>query len=246
MSQKYHVRPGADCYGFAIGILLIDCSTPFIPGDVGNASTYNYPVLYKTVPDVTLERLIEQGDESLIDNVIEVAKEMEAMGVRAITSDCGYMVRYQQKVADAVNIPVILSSLVQLPMLERSIGSHQKIGIICANQKRLSPQLLETAGLQNPDSVVIYGLEDQPNFRGPILDETGTLEPEKIEQEIVAIAKQMIEQHPEIGPILLECSNLPPYAAAVQQATGRLVFDYTTLIDMYAGSAKRKPFHGFY
>ncbi|MEH6444710.1 MAG: aspartate/glutamate racemase family protein [Oceanospirillaceae bacterium] len=246
MTTQYHVRPQADSYGFGIGILLIDCSTPFIPGDVGNASTYNYPVLYKTVPDVTLERLIEQGDESLIDNVIEVAKYMESMGVKAITSDCGYMVRYQKKVADAVNIPVILSSLVQLPMLERTIGARQKIGIICANKQRLSHELLAIAGLQNPDCAVIYGLQDQPYFRAPILDETGTLEPEKIQQEVVATALKMIEEHPEVGPILLECSNLPPYANAVQKATGRLVFDYTTLIDSYFAAATRKTFQGLY
>ena len=246
MTVKYKVRPKANSYGFAIGILLIDCSTPFIPGDVGNASTYDYPVLYKTVADVTLERLIEQGDESLIDNVILAARELQEMGVRAITSDCGYMIRYQQQVADALDIPVILSSLVQLPMLELSVGCRQKIGIICANKERLSPKLLEIAGLKDPGKVVIYGLEKQINFRGPILDETGTLEPEKIELEIVAIAREMIAQHPEVGPILLECSNLPPYAAAVQAATGRLVFDYTSLINGYCAAAMRKPFIGIY
>jgi aspartate/glutamate racemase len=246
MKDQYKVRTNADSYGFAIGILLIDCSTPFIPGDVGNASTYNYPVLYKTVAGVTLERLINQGDESLIDNIIEAAKYLENMGVKAITSDCGYMVRYQKKVADAVNIPVILSSLVQLPMLELSMGNQQKIGIICANKQRLTHNLLGIAGLRDTDNVVVYGLEDQPNFRDPILDETGTLEPHKIEKEIVDTALKMLEKHPEIGPILLECSNLPPYASAVQQATGRLVFDYTSLIDNYFNAATRKPFSGLY
>ena len=246
MTQKYQVRKGVDSYGFGIGILLIDCSTPFIPGDVGNASTYDFPVLYKKVPEVTLERLIDQGDESLIDNIIDAAKELERMGVRAITSDCGYMVRYQEKVAAAVNIPVILSSLVQLPLLERSIGPNQKIGIICANKKRLTPELLEISGLNSPSNVVIFGLEHQPNFRAPILDETGTLEPTKIQKEVVAVAANMIEAHPEVGPILLECSNLPPYANTVQQSTGRLVFDFTTLINLYFGAATRKPFTGLY
>lgn len=246
MQSQYRVRQGADSYGYGIGILLIDCTTPFIPGDVGNASTYQYPVLYKTVPDVTLDRLINQGDESLIDNIIIAAKELENMGVRAITSDCGYMVRYQQKVADAVSIPVILSSLVQLPMLERSIGQQQKIGIICANKQRLTPELLQSAGLNSVDNVVIHGLEDQPSFRGPILDENGVLEPDRIEREVVSTACEMLAQQPNVGPILLECSNLPPYAHAVQLATGRPVFDFTTMIDFYFKAATRSPFHGIY
>lgn len=242
----YQVRPGADRYGFAIGILLVDCSTPFIPGDVGNASTYRYPVLYETVPGVTLERLINQGDESLVDSIIAVAQKMERLGVRAITSDCGYMVRYQEKVASAVNIPVILSSLVQLPLLERTIGATRKVGIVCANKARLTPELLRIAGLSSPERAVIYGLEDKPNFRGPMLDETGTLEPEKIGPEVVATAQAMVQAHPEVGAILLECSNLPPYAHMVQMATGKPVFDFTTLIDFYQGAGVRKPFQGIY
>lgn len=243
---QYHVRPGADRYGFAIGILLVDCFTPFIPGDVGNASTFPYPVLYETVPGVTLERLINQGDESLVDSIIEAARKMERLGVRAITSDCGYMVRYQEKVASAVDVPVILSSLVQLPLMERTIGPIKKIGIICANKSRLTPQLLQIAGLSNPDRAVIYGLEEKPNFRAPILDETGTLEPEKIGLEVVETALMMVEQNPDVGAILFECSNLPPYAHLVQQATGRPVFDFTTLINFYYNAGLRKPFTGIY
>ncbi len=243
---QYRVRPGADRYGFSIGILLVDCATPFIPGDVGNATTYSYPVLYETVNGVTLERLINQGDETLVDSIIEAAKKMERMGVRAITSDCGYMVRYQQKVAAAVGIPVILSSLVQLPLLERTIGPERKIGIICANRRRLTPELLQVAGLSNPDKAVIYGLEDKPNFRAPMLDEIDPLEPEKIGPEVVETARSMIKAHPDVGPILLECSNLPPYAHLVQEATGRPVFDFTTLINLYHSAGVRQPFHGFY
>lgn len=243
---QYRVRPGADRYGFAIGILLVDCKTPFIPGDVGNASTYSYPVLYETVRGVTLDRLINQGDESLVDSIIETARRLQDMGVRAISSDCGYMVRYQEKVAAALDIPVILSSLVQLPLLERSAGPGKKVGIICANKQRLTPQLLALSGLSSPDRAVIYGLEDKPNFRAPILDEIDPLEPEKIGPEVAATAREMIEAHPEVGPILLECSNLPPYAHLVQAATGRPVFDFTTLINLYYGAAVRKPFAGIY
>lgn len=178
--KQYRLRPGADRYGFGIGILLVDCVTPFIPGDVGNATTYSYPVLYETVRGVTLERLINQGDQTLVDSIIEAAKKMERIGVRAISSDCGYMVRYQKKVAAAVNIPVILSSLVQLPLLEQTTGPDKKIGIICANKQRLTPELLEIAGLRDPSRAVIYGLEDKPNFRAPCSMRSIRLSPKKL------------------------------------------------------------------
>jgi hypothetical protein len=131
--------------------------TPFIPGDVGNASTYDFPVLYRTAPGVSLDRLIEQGDPSMVDAIIETARELEKAGVRAITSDCAYMIRFHRQVAEAVNIPVIFSSLLQIPLIAATLGPNQAVGIICANRKRLTPDLLAIAGLQKNSKVVIRG-----------------------------------------------------------------------------------------
>lgn len=242
----YEVRKNAESYGHAVGIILVDVRTPFIPGDVGNASTYPFPVVYRTVPDVTLERLIDKGDKSLTGNVIQTAKELEDMGVRAIASDCGYMIHFQAEVAAAVSVPVIMSSLIQLPMLERSIGPDRKIGVICANKPRLTNDMLALAGLRDPNRVVIRGMQDAPAFRSPILDEEPLLDDELITKEITDVAKELVASHPEVGPILLECSNMPPYAHAIQRVTGRPVFDFTTLIGVYFAASFRKPFTGFY
>ena len=242
----YKVRENAESYGHAVGIILVDVRTPFIPGDVGNASTYPFPVVYRTVPEVTLERLIEQGDKSLTDNVINTARELENMGVRAIASDCGYMIHFQAEVAAAVSVPVIMSSLIQLPMLERSIGPERKIGVICANKPRLTNDMLALAGLRDHGRVVIRGMQDSAAFRSPILDEEPLLNDELIEKDITDTARELVAAHPEVGPILLECSNMPPYAHAIQRATGRPVFDFTTLIGVYFAAAFRRPFAGFY
>jgi len=246
MTTQYTVRRGAESYGHAIGILLIDCSTPFIPGDVGNATTYPFPVLYRTVPDVTLTRLIDEADKSLTDNIIRTAKELEMHGVRAISSDCGYMIHFQSVVAEAVSVPVIMSSLIQLPMLERTISKDKRIGLICAKKSRMTEDMLLAAGLQDSGRVVIYGMEHSAPFRNPILEEKPLLDASLIAADMVNTATSMIEEHPEIGPILLECSNMPPYAQAVQRATGRPVFDFTTLIGIFETASFRRPFHGFY
>lgn len=242
----YKVRPNAESYGHDIGILLIDCRTPFIPGDVGNASSYSFPVLYRTVPDVTLERLIEKGDLSLTDKVIATARELEASGVRAITSDCGYMMHFQQQVAAVVSIPVMLSSLLQLPFMASLLGGNQAIGIICANERRLARELLDIALPGSHVPVYVAGLENCPNFRAPILDETDTLDSDAIEAEVVATAKALCERHPNIGAILLECSNLPPYAHAVQAQTGLPVFDFLTMINHMQAASRRSAYAGNY
>jgi hypothetical protein len=45
----YHARKGQVSSGEAIGILLLDTAVPFIPGDVANATTYDFPVCFRKV-----------------------------------------------------------------------------------------------------------------------------------------------------------------------------------------------------
>lgn len=242
----YTVRRAAESYGHDIGILLVDCRTPFIPGDVGNASTYDFPVLYRTMPGVTLDRLINQADMSMMEVVIETARSLEASGVCAITSDCGYMMHFQEAVAASVRIPVMLSSLLQLPFLGSTLAPDQAVGVICANKARLTEALLAPLRAAMGCGLHVAGLEDMPNFRGPILDETDTLDAAAIEKEVVSAAVEMQQRHPEIAIWLLECSNLPPYAAAIQRATRLPVFDFVTMINFMRAGARRRPYQGNY
>lgn len=243
----YPVRDNANSYGHAIGIILVDVKTSFIPGDVGNASTYSYPVLYRTAPGVTLTRLIKLGDRSLLPSILEAAQYLVDHGVRAISSDCGYMIRFQKEVSEQIAIPTLLSSLVMLPTLQKTIPPHSKIGILCASKQYLTPDLLSMAGVEDMASVVIQGMEHCAAFRQPILDEMPLLDAKAIEIEITTTAREMIKNNPEISVILLECSNMPPYARAIQQATGRMVFDYISLIDFFYGASFRRAYtEGFY
>src|SRR5215475_7581032 len=107
----YRTRRGARNYGQAVGILQLDCSLPFIPGDVDNASTYQYPVLYRVVPGLSTRACLDGAP------VVEAAVELERQGVRAIASDCGFMLQFQDAVRAAVRVPVALSSLLQLPFI---------------------------------------------------------------------------------------------------------------------------------
>ena len=67
----------------------------------------------------------------------------------------------------------------------------------------------------------------------------------KMEQEIVGLARNLAAENPEIGAIILQCSDLPPYAWAIQRATKLPVFDMTTLIDWVYRAVVRRPFAGF-
>lgn len=241
---KYRVR-AADTYGHAIGILLLDYRGPFIPGDVGNATSYGYPVLYKLVKGLTLDRVLA-GDPDCEADIVEAALELERFGVRGISSDCGFLVQYQDAVRNAVKVPVFMSSLLQIPFLAQTLGRGRPVGCITATRQKLGNRVLELAGIGSEIEVAISGMEDQPHFRQAILEEAGDLDSELIEAETIACARELRDRHPDMGAIVLECSMLPPYAKSVQDETGLPVFDFLTMINYFHEGTHRKAYQGYY
>lgn len=241
----YRARTGQASYGEAIGILLLDTYTPFIPGDVGNATTYSFPVRFQKVPGFTVERAI-QRDPTAFESLLAAAKELESQGVRAITGDCGYMVIHQQKLKKHLGVPVFLSSLLQVPFITSIIGDDKKLAIMCADSRQLNPAVIEQfTGKSDSNNLIVKGMQDRRSFNEAILEEVGLLDAGKIEQEMVAEAEQMVAEQPDIGAFLLECSCLPPYGAAIQEAVRLPVFDYITMINYVYTAVVKQRFQGF-
>lgn len=231
--------PGQTSYGEAIGILLLDSRAPFIHGDVGNARTYSYPVRFRRIDGLTVERIMAH-DLRFVDKMAEGARELQQEGVRAITGDCGFMAIYQSEVRSAVDIPVFLSSLLQISFIRTTLPEDAKIGIITANSRSLTSEVFQRIGVDD-SAVIVAGLEKQPHFKAAALDEVGTLDSDRIREEVVGAAEQMISDHPNVRSLLLECSMLPPYGQAVSQATGLPVYDFLTMIDyVYSALFKRR------
>ncbi|MBN9467171.1 MAG: aspartate/glutamate racemase family protein [Bosea sp.] len=239
----YSVRTKSQSwYGQPIGILILDAAYPCVPGNVGNATTYDFPVCYQEVRGASIERLLTQRDPALAEPFVEAARELERRGVRAITGACGFMALFQRQVAGAVEIPVFLSSLMQVPFIHAATG--KPVGIITANASLLRAEHFDLLGISPSIPKSIAGMETQPEFRSAILEEKGTLDSAAIEAEVVAVARDLIGQAPETGAILLECSDLPPYARAVQEAVDRPVFDFNTMINYMHGAIVRRRYSG--
>lgn len=241
----YRTRRGARNYGFAVGILQLDCSLPFIPGDVDNATTYRYPVLYKVVPGLSTAACL-RGAPDLAAAAVAAAKELEVQGVHAISSDCGFMLQFQEAVREAVRIPVSMSSLVQLPLIASSLAASRPIAVVTADSANLTPDFLARAGISVPNQLIIRGLQDRPEFKTAVFDEKGSIDAELVEGEVVALCRQIKDEHRSLGAILLECSMLPPYAKAVQDAVGLPVFDFVTMIDYLYAATHRQKYEGSY
>ena len=240
----YRTNPNAESYGQSVGILLLDAHVPFPPGDVANASTFRYPVIYRRVPGLAIDVCLA-GAPEFAEAVADGARELARQGVRGISSNCGFMLQYQQAAADAVDVPVALSSLLQLPLIERGLAPDRPIGVLAADSSNLSVDFLERAGIRLRNPIVIRGMQDAPEFRTSILDPKDTMDTDRITQETLAKVREMQAACPGLGAILLACSVMPLCAAAVQRAVGVPVFDFVSLIDFMQAGTHPRRYHGF-
>src|SRR5690349_10631708 len=141
------VRGGFNQYGFSIGILMLDTRFPRIPGDMGNAQTFPFPVRYQRVTGADPDRVVRRGAEGLLPAFVEGAQALEREGVGAITTNCGFLVKYQREMAAAVKVPVFTSSLLLVPLVHRMLPAGQRVGILTVNSTALGPEHLAGAGI---------------------------------------------------------------------------------------------------
>lgn len=231
--------------GYSVGIVYIEnINYPLMPGNVVNAYTYDFPVRMKAVPNLTNDRLFN-ADPTIADDIISAAKHMvENEGVRAICSACGFFGNYHKEVAAALDVPVAMSSLVQLPWIDNLIKPGKKVGILTANGGALNPNLFKNCGIEKHDNIVVKGMEDSEHFAA-VVDMRGYFDNGKARKEVVEAALSLLEDSKEIGAILLECSDMPPYAADIQEATQLPVFDFITLIKWLHNATTQRPYRGW-
>ena len=227
------VSGGYNTYGFTIGILMNQSSFPRIPGDLGNATTFDFPVLYRVVPGASYQRVVVEGDAKLIEPFIEGAKELEAKGVKAITTNCGFLAMFQKELAAVVKVPVFTSSLLLVPMVHRMLNPDQKVGIMTVNAGALGERHYNASGWSSKEiPVLIRGLENEQLFTRAFASDAQVIDFDQMEADMLKVAKSLVRDHPEVGAIVFECTNMAPYAQAVQEAIGLPIFDIQTLVRM--------------
>jgi Asp/Glu/hydantoin racemase len=224
------VRGGKNIYGFAIGILMLNTRFPRIPGEMGNATTWDFPVLYKVVKGASPQRVVAENDPRLLEPFIEAARELEAEGVRAITTNCGFLAMFQKEMSAAVNVPLFSSTLMMVPLVSRMIPPGRRVGIMTVNKTTLGPKILEGAGCADVP-VAIAGLEGEEEFTRTLIGDRMEMDVDKCRAEHQRVARRLVKENPDVAAIVLECTNMPPYSHAIQEATGLPVFDIVTFVN---------------
>ena len=234
-------KGGKAVYGAPLGILMLDARFPRIPGDMGHAATWPFPVLYRVVKGATPERVVLRGAEGLLPDFLAAAADLVDQGAEAITTNCGFLSLFQRDLAAHVRVPVATSALVQVPWVQAALPPGKRVGIITISAGSLTPRHLEAANV--PLDTPIVGTETgREFFRVLIKAEKTDLDVDLATQDILDAGKALVERHPEVGAIVLECTNMPPYARAIRDATGLPVFDIWSLVTWFHAGLRPRSF----
>jgi Asp/Glu/hydantoin racemase len=230
---------GKTVYGAQVGILMLQSRFPRIPGDMGNALTWPFPVRYKVVAGATPKRVVVEGAAGLLDAFVEAAAELVADGVDGITTTCGFLSLFQAALAARCGVPVAASSLMQAPLIERLLPPDKRVGILTIAAASLTPEHLAAAGVA--EDTVVRGTEGGQEFSRVIIEDEAEMDLARAEADIVEAGAAMVAEHPELGAILLECTNMVPYARALHDRVGLPVFSIYSFVAWFqAGLAPRR------
>ena len=226
------MRPGAPGLSGTVkpvGILMLDTRFPRIPGDVRNPGTFDFPVLYRTVRGADPGAVVLNPDQGLVAPFVAAGRELIRQGAGVLTTSCGFMALFHRQLVEALEVPVFTSSLLQVHLARQLVPSGAVVGILTARKPSLTPAHLAGVGL-DVRGLAVVGMEEAPEFTRVFIQGQTTLDEESCRREMVAAADRLRVENPDLGAVVLECTNMGPYTRDVRRVTGVPVFDAVTLI----------------
>lgn len=219
-----------------LGILRLDYNYPPAVGDIDHPDTFNYDVIYRVIPGLTFS-MCQNGNitEEVKNNCRDAVKYLNDQKVSGITGDCGFMINIQNLVVKHTDKPVFLSSLIQLPTIINTYNNDEMVAIFTANSNTLEHirnMLEKMCGIdeKNPRFEII-GCQNVPGFEA--VDEGEKVDVDKVTPGIIELAKKTVIKNPKIKCILLECTELPPYADSLRYEINIPVYDSITNCDSF-------------
>jgi hypothetical protein len=222
--------PGSRATGF-LGILMLDTRFPRPVGDIGNPATFDFPVRYRVVSGASPQRVVREHAADLLQPFILAGQQLCAEGAVGISTSCGFLALFQRELAQALPVPVVTSSLLQVAWLLPLLAPGRTVGVVTIDAEALSADHLLAVGA--PADLPIGGAAPDGEFAGKLLRDEPTLDVARAQADVVQAAQCLVQRRPDIAALVLECTNMPPYARAVTQATGRPVYDVVTLLTWF-------------
>lgn len=206
-----------------LGILMLQTRFPRLPGDIGHPQAFGFPVRRAVVAGASPQRVVREQAAGLLQPFIDAALRLVDEGAAAIGTSCGFLALHQPALQAALPVPVWTSSLLQLARLPAG-----RAGVVTVDAQALTPAHLQAVGA--PPGVPVAGLQPGSRLQRTLIGDEPTLDAAQAEAEVVDAALRLLRQAGPLQHIVLECTNMPPYAAAVRAATGATVHDITTVL----------------
>ena len=231
---------GKSLYGARVGILMLETRFPRIPGDMGNAETWPFPVLFKVVPGASSRRVVCDKAAGLLDEFLGAAGELVRLGADGITTTCGFLSLFQRQIAAHVGVPVATSSLMQIPLIELVLPPGKQVGVLTVSAANLTAEHLLAAGADPATPVV--GTDNGSEFTRVMINDEERLDVAAAEHDILAAGDTLVTTHSDVGAILLECTNMVPYARALSERLRLPVFSIYTFVSWFQAGLVPRDF----
>lgn len=207
-----------------------------MPGNSTNPASYPFAVRMAHVEGACVETVITHPSQKVLEDMIAISKKLVAEeGVAAITTSCGFNAIFQKALSEALPVPVFTSALLQIPLIRNLIG-NRAIGVLTANGSALTREHFAACGISADTVLHVMGLEDAPEWNKIFACPDEAFDVELVRQEILNTVRKGIADCPNMGAILLECTDLPPFGKDIQAESGLPVFDFQSMMGLMASA----------
>ena len=226
-------------HGVTIGILMLDTGFQRLPGDIGFAPTWPFPVHYRIVTGATGERILSAGGGNTLELFLKATEELVTLGVDGIATSCGFLALFHQELVARCQVPVASSALLQVPFVHSMLPRGRRVGVLTADTAALTAAHFTAVGC--PTDLPVVGMPLDGVFKDAFRNARTRVDPAAQEKEACAMARELVAMAPDLGAIVCECTNLAPHSAAIADAVGLPVFDVVTMVTwLHAGLRPRR------
>jgi hypothetical protein len=226
-------------HGVTIGIMVLDTGFQRLPGDIAYAPTWRFPVQYAVVRGATGDRVLSPNAGGTLDLFLKAADDLVALGVDGIATSCGFLAILHPALVAHCPVPVATSSLLQIPLVRSILPRGQRVGVLTADKDALTAAHFRAVGC--PTDLPVVGMPPDGIFRANLRTGQPVVDYAAQEREVLGMAEELLGQNPDVGAIVCECTNLPPYSARIEEQFGVPVFDVITMLEWFhAGLRPRR------
>ena len=211
-----------------IGILMLNTKFTRLVGDIGHPDTFPFPIKRLMIDEANSRNVVIDGEVGLADAFCRGARRLEEEGACAIATSCGFLACFQKELAQSVSIPVGASALLLVPLIAQLFGNEKKIGVLTARKSSMSDRQLLACGVDRR-AIALEGMEDTEFYR-VYVENKAEVDKARLSSEILERGMNLVARDGGVGAILLECTNMPPFAGRLRSSAGVPVFDVRDLV----------------